>query len=307
MIPRLVAALALAALALLSGCAAFQPLGGDTGCRAAAGCLALERGDGGSPIIRAELNGSGPYFFVLDTGSSGTTVDEQTAAKLGLARDAATEQGQGWGGGMEVHAYRILKFQAGPLSQTDFIAPGLPAPDFASHRLTGLAGVDLFGSRLITWDVPHGRLLTAASGAKPGPGDWRPLASNWIRPWKVMAPVSIAGIDGWGLLDTGAQNSTLNPAFADALGLTEASGRLQDGGEVSGIDGQPLRVRRANLAAVRIGQWRWSAAAANVAALPFFDRLGKPDERLMIIGIDWLKDHAFAMDYGRQVVWQKAD
>ena len=43
------------------------------------------------------------------------------------------------------------------------------------------------------------------------------------------------------------------------------------------------------------------------ATLPVFDRLGQSDTPLAIIGIDWLGDRGFAIDYGAQKVWQTPD
>lgn len=270
-------------------------------------CLPLQRGDDDSPIVAATLNGSEPYFFMLDTGASSSTIDDATALKLALPRVKATEQAQGWGGGFEVHFYKLSRFQAGPLSLRNTTPAGVPAPDFDSHQVVGLAGADLFGARLIVWDIPMARIRLGHSGSPPpGTGEWRVLTSNWIRPWKVMVPVEINGVQGWGLIDTGAQSSSINPAFAAALGLTEASGRLRPGGEVSGIDGKSIKVREADVGAVRIGEWQWETMTLTVADLPFFNRLGKPGDLIMVIGVDWLKSHPFAMDYGKKVVWQRA-
>src|SRR5438128_1067521 len=71
------------------------------------GCLAVEIGDGGSPVVRATVTDQGPFDFVLDTAASGTTLDETTAARLGLTRDTATETAEGLGGPTDVHLYRV--------------------------------------------------------------------------------------------------------------------------------------------------------------------------------------------------------
>lgn len=266
------------------------------------GCLPVTTGEGGSPIISATVAGQGPFDFILDTAASGTTVDEATATRLGLMRDTATETAEGLGGPMDVRLYRIPALTAGPLSLTDFTAPAIPAPELNGHAIIGLAGIDLFGEAQAVWGDASGCVTLRPSGAAFG-DDWRTVETRWIRAWKIMLPIRIDGVDGWGLLDTGAQHTVLNPAFSARLGLSED--RLSDGGEISGIDGRPMALSLATVEAVRVGVWAWPDRVLRVGALPVFARLGEADAPLAIIGIDWLADRGFAIDYGAKQIWQR--
>jgi predicted aspartyl protease len=288
--------LALVALALSSGYA-----------RAADACLPFTPGDGGSPMIEARVNGQGPFTFVLDTAASGTTLDEAAIERLKLARDTATEAAQGLGGPMDVHLYRVASIEAGAVGLRDTVVPEIPAPEFESHAVTGLAGVDLLGERLTVWRPQDRCVDLSPSGGRPAGDGWSVVEAVWLRPWKIMLPVRIAGRDGLALLDTGAQYSVLNSRFAEQLGLTEASGRLRAGGEIQGIDGRPLPLLQGDVAEASIGTWRWSNAAVRVAEMPVFARLGEPDAPLMILGMDWLAGRGFAVDYGAQKVWLRSD
>lgn len=266
------------------------------------GCLAVMAGEGGSPVISATVAGRGPFDFVLDTAASGTTVNEATAARLDLTRDTTTETAEGLGGPMDVRLYRVPVLTAGPLSLTDFTAPAVPAPELNGHAIVGLAGIDLFGEAQAIWGDVSGCVTLRDSGAAFS-DDWRPVETRWIRPWKILLPIRIGGVDGWGLLDTGAQHTVLNAAFAARLGLS--GDRLSDGGEISGIDGRPLALSLATVEAVRVGAWTWEDRTLRVGDLPVFARLGEADAPLAIIGIDWLGDRGFAIDYGAERVWQR--
>lgn len=268
---------------------------------AAADCLRIEPGDGGSPIIEARLNGQGPFALVLDTAASGSTVDPIQLERLAAPRDNATEEAQGMGGASEVHLYRLASLEAGPLILKDVTVPALPPPDFASHAVVGLAGVDLFGDRLAIWQ--ESCVAVAPSGGRPDGGGWERAPSRWLRPWKVMLPLTLDGVEGWALLDTGAQHTVLNPAFAARLGLTR--GRLRPGGEITGIDGRPLPLSEARVGSAQAGAWRWTQPALRVGDLPVFSRLGETDAALAILGMDWLAGRDFALDYGAQIVWQR--
>lgn len=266
-------------------------------------CLPVQSGDGGSPVIAARIDDHGPFAFVLDTASSGTTIDEVTASSLGLNRDAQTETAQGMGGAVDVKFFVISSLEAGPLALTDFTSPAIPAPEFDSHDIVGLAGVDLFGTQRVTWNAEPGCVMVAPSKTAL-PQDWRPVAVQWIRPWKIMVPVDIAGVEGWGLLDTGAQYTVLNPVFAQRLGLDAASGRLSEGGEMSGIDGRPMSLSLTEVEDVAVGHWTWGRRTLRIGNLPVFSRLGEAGAPLVIIGSDWLAGQRFAVDYGTEQVWQ---
>jgi hypothetical protein len=264
-------------------------------------CLAYEAGDGGSPVVQASVQGRGPFAFVLDTASSGTTLDAATVADLGLPRDVATETAQGMGGPMDVRLFRVADLAAGPLRLTDFTAPEIPAPAFDSHPVVGLAGIDLFGDALAVWNAAPGCVIILRSGEQPKGESWRRVAVQWIRPWKIMLPIRINGVDGWGLLDTGAQHTVLNPVFAARLTLTD----LSDGGEITGLDGRPLPLSQTQVSDIEIGRWLWSRRTLRIGDLPVFARLGDPAAPLAVIGIDWLAGQGFAVDYGAEAVWQQ--
>ncbi|ATQ42611.1 retroviral-like aspartic protease family protein [Caulobacter mirabilis] len=272
--------------------------------QAQAACLPIERGDGDTPIVLAKVDGQGPFAFVLDTAASGSTVDPALAEQLKAPRDAATETAEGLGGPMDVRLHRIASFQAGPAAIRDFTAPAIPAPAFESHPVRGLAGIDLFGQSLAVWTPNAACVDLRAAGAAPGDG-WRRVEANWIRPWKVMLPIRVGEVEGWGLLDTGAQWTVLNPAFAARLGLQAGSPRLRPAGEISGVDGRPMPLSAAEVSAVSVGAWRWDARTLRTGDLPVFARLGDPTQPLAVIGIDWLKDASFAVDYRDAVVWQR--
>jgi hypothetical protein len=266
-------------------------------------CLPFQNGDGGSPVITAKVNGQGPFALVLDTAASGTTLNAPTIAQLALARDAASEQAQGMGGAFSVRLFRTATIDTGPISLSNMTVPEVPAPTFDSHEIVGLGGVDLFVGRLTVWRPSASCVGIAPSGHLPDGENWVETRVDWIRPWKVMLPVRIEGVTGWALLDTGAQNTVLNNAFAKALGLTMNSERVSKGGEITGLDGRPLSLSKADVFEAAIGPWTWSRASVNIGDLPVFSRLGDPARPLVILGMDWLAGHAFAVDYGTRKVW----
>ncbi len=286
-----------ASILLLSGLALAVPAQAEE----ASACLPIEIGDEGTPIIRARINDQGPFAFVLDTAASGSTIDPVRAAQLGLPRDAKTEEAQGMGGGVAVHFHRVGSIAAGPIMLRDAVVPALPAPAFESHDVAGLAGVDLLADRLTIWAPGSGCVRIGPGGAQAVSPQWRPVEVKWLQPWKIMLPVRIGGVDGWGLLDTGAQYTTLNPAFARRAGLGPTS--LRTGGSIAGIDGRPLPLLQGEVRDIAVGRWRWQRRTVRVGALPVFDRLAGAGDMLAILGMDWLAQEGFAVDYRNRSVW----
>jgi predicted aspartyl protease len=250
-------------------------------------------------VIRALINGRGPFAFVLDTAASGSTIDPSRAHKLGLPRDSGTDKAVGLGGEVEVSFHRIASIRAGPITLKNASLPSVPAPKFESHDVAGLTDVDLLAGKLTLWSPDKGCVHIARSGSKLGPGDWRPV--KWIQAWKIMLPLRIGEVDGWALLDTGAQYTTINPAFAERLGLD--ANHLRSSGSIAGIDGRELNLFEAKVGPITIGPWRWDHRRLKIGALPVFDRLQPAGELLAILGMDWLASERFAVDYGRQSVW----
>lgn len=266
-------------------------------------CLPLQRGDGGSLVITALVNDAGPFAFVLDTGSSGTTLDDRRIARLQLVPDGPAEQAEGMGGTIDVRLYRLRRFQAGPLLIRDMIVPGIAAPPLRSHDIAGLAGIDVFGRHLATWQWDQSCVQIDRSGRTPPGAGWKPVRSRWLKPWKVMIPMRIGTTEGWGLLDTGAQKSILSPGFARAVGLGKADTATTDA--ITGIDGRETSLVAHRVSAV-VGYWSYGDIGVSVAALPLFDRLGGMDEPVAVVGMDWIGSRQFAIDYGSQRVWQRA-
>ncbi|MBZ5708159.1 retroviral-like aspartic protease family protein [Nannocystis pusilla] len=305
--------ISLAGVLASGGCA--PRTGGETAPAASPACaapdgerLALQRGDGSSPIVTVTVDGAGPFHLVLDTAASGTTLDADAVKRANLPRDTAMEQAEGIGGSVEVRLRKVAAVDAGPLRLRDATIAELPAPEFESHRVSGLGGIDLFGDRLAVWDLAGMSVSVSPSGALSGAAPcWRPLEVDWMRPWKVLAPITLNGRNGYALIDTGMQQTILNPVFAAALGLGAGDAALPVDGEITGIDGRPTPLLLARIGDARVGAWRWTDQPVHVADLPVFQRLGDPEAPLAVLGMDWLRGKRFAIDYGQKKVWQAPD
>jgi predicted aspartyl protease len=172
------------------------------------------------------LNGHGPYPFIVDTGSSRTIVDAALARRLGLV-SASAASGMHACGGTARDA--MVRLSAGPFvfgQDRQVLITGLASP---SAPLMGILGADELSSLGIDRIDYQAQTLTVPAPAADGgaPASLSAGTSHRIRlqpsgDFQLM-PAAAGDARGQLLLDTGAQGTTLTPAFARQAHLARAS------------------------------------------------------------------------------------
>lgn len=132
-----------------------------------AAAVPLRSGHG--PVVDVMVNGRGPYPFLLDTGSSHTSIDAGLAARLGATRVArtlvATSAGDGWAA-----VLRLDSMALGPLVAIDLLAIELPGGWSGGEQLMGVVGRDLLGDRAFTLDYGRRKLRWPTDAELDEPG-----------------------------------------------------------------------------------------------------------------------------------------
>lgn len=119
--------------------------------------MRLVRGNGGTLVyVPMKVNGHGPYEFVLDTGSSNSSVDRSLVRRLGLPRTGRQHPVQGVTGSGMVPIVRVRRWTLGgvPMHGTSLSVVDL------GIGVAGLLGSDelcRFGN--VVLDFRHDRLL----------------------------------------------------------------------------------------------------------------------------------------------------
>ncbi|MGE3957670.1 MAG: retropepsin-like aspartic protease [Vicinamibacterales bacterium] len=153
-------------------------------------------GTPGTPVVLVRVNGIGPLPFLVDTGSSHTTVTSALAREIEAPRVAktlvSTSAGSDWAA-----VVRIGQMEVGPVRVTGLLATELPSDRLASELgIAGVLGLDLLGQHPFTIDFRARRLRWGA--ASPDTFDatlsldvdgtvWRVLATHqgrtvWLVP-----------------------------------------------------------------------------------------------------------------------------
>ncbi|HTD34837.1 MAG TPA: retropepsin-like aspartic protease [Candidatus Elarobacter sp.] len=128
---------------------------------AATTCVPAQLASGGYPVmlVKARVNGRGPYAFLVDTGATVTIVSAALAKNLRLTPLPVAVQGIGAGGSFSTRAY-VASVAVGETHQ-DRVVVGtfdLTQIDAAVGSIDGLLGYDFLKYYRVTIDYPGRRL-----------------------------------------------------------------------------------------------------------------------------------------------------
>jgi hypothetical protein len=121
--------------------------------------VAFELARPGQIVVQALINGSGPFPFLLDTGSSHSVVSESLAGSIGAAVIAKTLVSSPLAQDMRL-VVRLDRVAIGPITATGVQASVLSRRKFDPEgRIQGLIGQDVLAAHRYTLDV-RSRTLT---------------------------------------------------------------------------------------------------------------------------------------------------
>jgi predicted aspartyl protease len=131
------------------------------GAASAATCVPSQLASGGYPVmlVKARVNGRGPYSFLVDTGATVTIVSTSLARRLRLTPLPVAVQGIGAGGSFSTRAY-VASVSVGD-AQQDRVVVGtfdLTQINAAVGSIDGLLGYDFLKAYRVTIDYPGRRL-----------------------------------------------------------------------------------------------------------------------------------------------------
>jgi predicted aspartyl protease len=260
----------------------------------------------GTPVIPAQVNGEGPFWFLLDTGATSTTIRPQLVEKLGLPKMAAQVTGlQSMGGTMSADLYRVESIHYGPLEARNVLSPMFERPASRSHPLYGVAGIDILRGHAVEFDFSK-KAIRLHREFRGGRG-WVRLPARFSRKGYAFVPFSVNGVEGEGFLDTGATSTILNATFFAALGLAKDTPGISSRSQIGGIEGARIPLYSTLRTKQFLGPVAMPDRRVHFAELPIFDRLGRPGARVAILGADVLADQRFVVDYPSKSVWWHRD
>ena len=260
-------------------------------------------------FIPVRVNGSGPLWFMFDTGAEATIVEAGRAKAIGLdLRGSVTARGNGEGT-MQASVVRgvTLAVEGAEVpAQTVYTIPLGDIEVFEGRRIDGIIGYD-FTSRFVVeidYAAHHIHLHDPKTYVYKGRGERLPMKFFGKLP-HVEATIDVAGhgpVSGRFLVDTGSRLSiSLNAPFVQAHAwardLAEKAVAAPYG---IGIGGES-KSRVGRLAAFRLGRYAVDRPVTGFT----FDRGGMKAQadHAGAIGGEVLRRFTVVFDYARQAIY----
>lgn len=170
-------------------------------------------------FVQGTVQGAGPFWFLIDTGSTATLVSDRIAA---LLEDVRTERGlapvqilSATGGATLLGSTSLPSLEFGEAKFANVKAAVFDFADFSNHlgmTVDGIIGFPVFQEMLLTLDYPAARVvLTPRFPSRAVPGTAVPFAvEEGSRP---LVNLTLGGHPLGVLIDSGSDLAlTLNPA-----------------------------------------------------------------------------------------------
>ncbi|MGD0472303.1 MAG: aspartyl protease family protein [Candidatus Velthaea sp.] len=249
-------------------------------------------------VVRVTLNGR-PLDFLLDSGAAGIVIDPIVAESLGLER-YGERIGATIGPFPETTAI-VSSMSVGLLRMRNVVARVVSIPFRADDRtrITGLLGFDFFAEIVVHIDAERGVFEALHPTAFRPPADLTaiPLGLDDKQP---AVRIKIGPVAARVVLDTGANRTVLESAFAERLDPADAAGALGPA-RFRGVGGigsaETSHVKDLEFAGVSFPETLVDISAAD---LGFEDVDG-------LLGTDLMRDFDLFFDYRTATVYARHD
>ena len=258
-----------------------------------------------APTGHATVPVEGPFGvrqFVFDTGAEGSAVYAGFAHEARLPA-AGKELLQGQTGSAETPLVKVAYLSVDGVRK-DNIEALLLGARADGVPLAGIVGLDVFGDRLLDFDLSNRRLALLPTGRRPvGLGGSGILATPTTGNL-LTVPVTIRGVAAVAVIDTGARKTRINWKLGHALGIDPKA--IAKGDVIQGATNTAIETGATTVDGVRLGDRTLATAPVLVADLPVFEAFGVADRPAVILGLDWLASTRMVVDFPARRVWFEA-
>jgi len=239
------------------------------------------------------VEGTGPFAFMIDTGSQATAVTPEIRSAAGLA-PAGKAVLVGMASRREVDLVTVRRIEFGNNSYTNFAAPVLLRENVGADGIIGLDALQDFRV-LIDFRKQTIAVESAATKAKPGGYEIVVRARSKLGQLLITDAV-VEGVRATVIIDTGAQASLANLALRDRIRAKRAHEVVTT--DVNGVSivGQLAFVRSLTMAGLSLQD-----VPLTFADTPAFAALGLQDQPVLSIGMQHLSlFDRVAIDFANQ-------
>jgi len=269
---------------------------------------AMRRGTRGHIIIDVEINGQGPYAFLVDSGAQASVAFPNLIEALDLPEDAGPAvQVQGASELRRTAFYQIDSVTIGNRDEGPMrvvSAPDGTGARFADYPTYGILGANILNAYSVEFDFEAGtlRLFDAETDFSDYTAGWD-RADYTLNPFGFATfPVQIDETATTAILDLGASRHTVNAVGFEALGF-DPEGEYENTAPAHGLNGQPVELPLVGDRSLSMGSFARDDVEIALMDSPVFGMLGLGDQPAMLLGLPLFEGRALLFDRaGQQLV-----
>ncbi len=254
----------------------------------------------GRIVASVEINGRGPFRFVLDTGANRSAMSAATAEALQLVpAEGDVISVHGVTGNATLPVVEVARLQAGELLFVNQRLPVLPSAVFAGTD--GILGVDCLQDARIEVDFGRDRVTIRRSSGRRAQRGFL-VVPAWLRGGGLLLVEGQVGrVPVKAILDTGAERSLGNEALRAALGQKALRPHEAVPTTVIGATPQIAQALSFEAPEIDIGGARLNNLTVSFGDLHVFNVWSMLEEPALLIGMDLLGTlEQFVVDYSRR-------
>jgi len=235
--------------------------------------------------VAVEVNGSGPFRFLVDSGADRSVIGLALAKRLNLPV-GETVRLNDVAGATDVATYLVDTLKIGDAATFSVSAPGLPEQSLGAQ---GIIGVDALADRRIMMDFQTNTITLedAAVPVKEEPGEILVIGHR-RHGQLILTEVRVGKLNVYAVIDTGSDMTIGNYAL-----LEKVAGSRHPPTEVAmvlnSVTGRSAPAIGLLLPSIQIGGLRISNLRVAFADVAPFAVFGLADRPAMLLGTDALK------------------
>ena len=254
----------------------------------------------GRAVALININGQGPFRFIIDTGANRSVLSQALATRLGLAHSGVGVVHSVDGAELAM-LVNVESLSFGALRLSGGETPVLDGPMLDGEH--GLLGVDGMAGRLLHIDFTKHCVEIYESAAQMPMKGWLSVPARMRFGSMLMVQGEIMGVQVNVLIDTGSDISLANEKFRDALRAVGARSIEYHNGHAFTFARPIVLAQRVWTPRLRLGRTFVESVNAYIGDFHIFDLWGLQDEPTLLIGMDVLaRSREMAIDYEQGVV-----
>lgn len=230
--------------------------------------------------VQVQVDGKGPYPFIVDTGAERSVVSRELADTLGLDPGLRARLFD-FTGASTVNTVKVPSLSAGSLNTAAMEAPSL---DEANLGAPGMLGIDALQGHKVVIDFDRKRMTLVP--AKKHPKGEILVGAEARLGQLIVTKAEFGGEPIAVIIDTGSWVSIGNKAM---LALAKRKPRLLGPITVRSVTGRSFQADYVAVSDLHVGDVRFDNFGLAFADVPPFERFGLKDKPALILGMSSLK------------------